>query len=137
MEAFNSWYLLLAGLPKDMNFALENIHFMCTSSKVSSLDMAVPIANELQMLQEGIVMWDAKLGQNVLVIAPLFALLADNPRASELVNHLTGNPNLICRMCKVHGFFTGNIHVYMYICMCMYICPQLCYLHLHTTQRGK
>ena len=100
-----------------MNFALENIHFVCTSSKVSSLDMAVPIANELQMLQEGIVMWDAKLGQNVLVIAPLFALLADNPRASELVNHLTGNPNLICRMCKVQV---------IYMCTCTYVCVCTC-----------
>lgn len=96
-----------------MNFALENIHFVCTSNRVSSLDMAVPIANELQRLQEGIVMWDAKLRRNVLVIAPLFGLLADNPRASELVSHLTGNQNLICRMCKVHG----STSIYMYLQM--------------------
>ena len=49
---FNSWCFLLAGLPKKENANLENIHFICTSNKVSVLELAVAPVQELKLLEE-------------------------------------------------------------------------------------
>ena len=35
------------------------------------------------------------------MIAPVLAFMGDNPRASEVVGHMTGYPNKFCRQCMV------------------------------------
>ena len=89
---------MLAGLPKH---ELHNIHFICCSNKVSVLDMAAPIVEDLLSLEKGIEMFDSYLGQQVNVVAPVMVVQSDNPRSSELLNHQGGNANLYCRMCNV------------------------------------
>ena len=42
--------------------------------------MAKPIVDDLISLEEGMVMYDAFLKEDVLVVAPVMCLLADNPR---------------------------------------------------------
>ena len=71
--------------------------------------MAQTIVEELLLLQEGIEMYDAYLLQNVLVIAPVLALMGDNPRASEILGHLLGSPNKFFRQCMVYIY-----HYYHY-----------------------
>jgi hypothetical protein len=44
---FNSWSVLLAGIPRKQNSQLSKIHFLSCSDSVSVLDMAEPIAEEL------------------------------------------------------------------------------------------
>ena len=100
---------MLAGLPKALNAQHENIHLMSASNKVPVLQMVKPIVEDLLVLQEGIFMFDAYLQQNVLVVAPVLALMGDNPRASEIAGHLTGNPNKFCRQCMVNLY--NIIHV--------------------------
>ena len=46
---FESWYLLLAGLPRQANGRHVNIHFVCCSDYSSPLDMARPISEEWQI----------------------------------------------------------------------------------------
>lgn len=99
---FESWYLLLAGLPRQANGRHVNIHFVCCSDSVSPLDMARPISEELARLEnEGVEMYDYQSQENVLVVAPLMLIICDNPRASELVNHLGSTANKFCRICEV------------------------------------
>ena len=51
--------------------------------------MAQPLAEQLISLEiEGVEVHDSYLQQNVLVVAPLLLLMADNPRAAELLNHM-------------------------------------------------
>ena len=50
---------------------------------------------------EGVEMYDAKGSERVLVVAPLMIVICDNPRASELVNHLGSSANRYCRVCEV------------------------------------
>ena len=89
---FESWYLQLAGLERHENARLENIHFVCCSDSVSPLDLSGPIAKELTLLEtEGILVIDKLYQDVVLVIAPLMFIICDNPRASELLNHLGSN----------------------------------------------
>ena len=57
--------------------------------------------DELEKLEKGVVMYDAYLQKKVLVIAPLLCILADNVRASELVNHMGSAANKYCRICQV------------------------------------
>lgn len=65
--------------------------------------MAEAIASELLSLdREGIEAYDAMLDQQVIVLSPLMCILADNPRASELLNHLGGSARRYCRMCMVN-----------------------------------
>lgn len=98
---FNGWTIILAGLPKHENAKLQNIHFLSCSNKVSVLDMATPIVKDLIELEKGVEVFDAHLGQQVIVIAPVLCILSDNPRASELLNHQGGAANLYCRICQV------------------------------------
>ncbi len=87
---FDQWAFLLAGLPRHENMQLRTIHFITCSNQVSLLDMAKPIASDYVRLEEGVSLYDSCLQKQVMVIAPIIALLADNPRHSELVNHAGG-----------------------------------------------
>jgi hypothetical protein len=95
---------MLAGLPKELNAQHENIHLMAASNKVPVLEMVKPLVDDLLVLQEGTFMFDAYLQEDVLVVAPVLAVMGDNPRASEIAGHLTGNPNKFCRQCMVNTY---------------------------------
>ncbi len=65
--------------------------------------MSEAIVQELGPLQnDGTVVYDALLDKDVLVIVPLICLIADNPRAAELLNHLGATAKRYCRMCMVN-----------------------------------
>jgi len=99
---FDVWAMLLAGLPKSANHQLENIHFICASNRVGCLKMTDPLVNDMLVLEkEGVVMYDAHIGENVLVIAPVLCAIADNPRASDFVSHGGTSSRKFCRMCQV------------------------------------
>lgn len=99
---FESWYLLLAGLPRHLNSKVENIHFLCSSDCMSALDMASPIADELILLESsGLEVYDALHNEHILVIAQILLFIADNPMASQLLNHLGGSALKYCRICMV------------------------------------
>ena len=99
---FNSWSLMLAGLPRHENSKIVNIHFITCSDAASVIDMAEAIVPELLSIdRDGIEAYDASLNREVIVISPLMCILADNPRASELLNHLGSSARRYCRMCMV------------------------------------
>ena len=84
-----------------------NLHFLCTSDKVSPVEMSKPIVDELRMLeQEGMEAYDAYLQTTVLIISVLLFIICDNPRASELCNHLGSRALKYCHICMVSLFFT-------------------------------
>ena len=99
---FDCWTFMVGGLPQHENARLHNIHFLTCSNRVSVLDMATPLVQNLLELEKGVKMFDAYLEQDVYVVAPVMSVLADNPRASELLNHQGGSANLYCRMCPVN-----------------------------------
>ena len=100
-NGFDAWAMILAGLPKKDNAKLANIHFVAASNRVKAVAMAEPIVDDLLKLEEGVIMYDAAMEQNVLVVAPVLCIMADNVRASELSNHLGCSANKYCRMCEV------------------------------------
>ena len=64
--------------------------------------MLPPVVDELKTLEtEGIAAYDAHLQQEVLLVAPI---IADNPRSSEIMNHLGPSSKTFCRMCMVMVF---------------------------------
>ena len=74
---FDSWSVLFAGLPRQDNAKIKNIHFICCSDVVSALDMAVPLSQELQDLEmHGVDAYDSLLKQHVLILAPLIMYLS-------------------------------------------------------------
>ena len=58
--------------------------------------MAGPVVEDLTQLERGVTTYDAYLH-----ISPVLAILADNPRHSELLNHSVGSADKYCRMCMV------------------------------------
>jgi hypothetical protein len=98
---FDVWCLLLAGLPKKLNHQLRHIHLLCASNTATAVDMMSAVVKDLCTLEKGVEMFDAKSNQNVFVIAPVLAILCDNPRASQILGHMTGGPIMFCRVCKV------------------------------------
>ena len=104
---------MFAGLPRKVNGHLENIHFLCASNKVPALKMAEPIVQQLLTLEErGMFTYDAHLKEKVLVVAPVITLICDNPRASELINHLGATARCYCRMCLVRCYHNYDIVFY-------------------------
>ena len=101
---FDSWSVLLAGLPRHENSKISNIHLVCCSDVASALDMAGAVVADLTTLEDGIEAYDALLEETALILSPLLCILADNPRASELLNHLGGSARKCCRMCMVSLF---------------------------------
>jgi hypothetical protein len=99
---FDSWCLRLAGLPEKEKLKLENIHLMTCSNKCGVLEMAQPLVDDLVRLESnGVVVYDASLGMEVLVVAPVLCVLGDNPRHSEIMSHSGSTAKLFCRMCMV------------------------------------
>ena len=99
---FDAWCVKLAGLPKKENGKLHNIHFVCCSNQMSVMDMCKPLADDLKELEEqGIEAYDAALQEKVLVVAPVICFICDNPRHSEIMNHLGPTATKYCRMCMV------------------------------------
>lgn len=105
-NGFDIWALMLAGLPREVNAKLHNIHFVCASNICRAMEMVEPIVADLLRLEEGVVMFDATLKQSVLVVAPVLCVIADNPRASDITNHIGNSGNRFCRMCDVR--YCGN-----------------------------
>ena len=65
------------------------------------MELVNPVVDDLIRLEKGVVMYDAHLQKKVLVMAPILCILADNVRASELVNHMGNAANKYCRLCQV------------------------------------
>ena len=86
------------------NFKLHNVHFVSTSNKVSALDQAVPIAEELKVLEEaGFITYDALTRKEVLVIAPVLCYICYTPQSSEIMNHFGSQAMKYCRKCFVRA----------------------------------
>lgn len=98
---FDYWSLTLASLPICEARKFPNIHFLCCSNRSSSLEIVQPIVDDLMLLEKGVIMYDAYLQTEVLVLAPVIAMLCDNARASEIVNHLGSRARKFCRKCNV------------------------------------
>ena len=109
---FESWFLSLAGLPRHLNARLKNIHFVSCSGSVSPLDLRGPIAQELATLEtEGTLVFNAYFQEVVLVIAPLIVIVCDNPRASDLVNHLGSKALKCCCICMTQMWGTAKASI--------------------------
>jgi len=114
---FDSWSVMLAGLPRHLNAEIPNIHFCCCSDAASAIDMCDALAPELLQLEtEGVVTFDSFLNVEVLVVSPLLCIIGDNPRSSEVLNHLGASARRYCRMCMVgitgiHEHFGTYAHI--------------------------
>ena len=63
---FDSWSFRSGGLPNEENSKLQNIHYICSSNKVSAIEMAAPMVEELLHLQN--VVYDAYFKCDVIVV---------------------------------------------------------------------
>ena len=108
---FDVWAMMLAGLARAENSQLENIPFICCLIETSSIEMAEPIVKDLSRLEtHGIIVYDAHLKRDVLVVAPVLCALCDNPRAAELLNHQGSTTRKFCRMCLVSIYAYTMFH---------------------------
>ena len=93
-----------------INARLENIDFVSCSDSISPLDLSGPIAQELATLEtEGTLVFNAYFQEVVLVIVPLIVIVCDNPRASDLVNHL-GSKVLLYLHGKLLSLHSSNCY---------------------------
>lgn len=99
---FDLWCLKLAGLGTKDNAKLHNIHFIVCSKKCGVIDMSQPMVDDLLNLEtNGVVAYDAHLGEDVLVVAPVICAICDNPRDAEIMNHSGSSARMFCRKCMV------------------------------------
>ena len=84
---------------------------------MKALELAKPVADSLAKLEQGVPMYDAYLKQQVLVIAPVLLIIADNPMASELCNHQGSTATRYCRLCLVSSGVKQIWLVHCFICL--------------------
>ena len=93
---------IIAGIPKNENTSMHNIHFITCSNEVDCLELVEGFIEDLVTLEtEGIPVYDAHLECEVLLIASVIAVICDNPRASELTSHMGSTARHFCRICMV------------------------------------
>lgn len=100
-KKWNLWCISMAGLPIEEARQLQNINFLTCSNAVSALEMTNALVEELLKLEEGIIVYDCVWQWVVVVLSPVMAILCDNARASELLNHLGARAIKFCRKCMV------------------------------------
>ena len=100
---FDCWCLSMAGLPIRDARKIENIHFICCSNQVSAMEIAIPLADDLRSLEQGIELYDNFMKRTVVVYSHVMCFLCDNVRASELTNHLGSKASRLCRFCMVRN----------------------------------
>ena len=62
--------------------------------------MAKPIVDELKMLgKDDVQLYDAFLQKEVLAVSPVLCIICDNPRASEVTNHMGPGSKMFCMVC--------------------------------------
>ena len=52
--------------------------------------------------------FDEKTQECVLVVAPVLAIMCDNPRAPQIIGHMTGRPSK-------YAWYATYILIYMYV----------------------
>ncbi|CAO3622172.1 unnamed protein product [Mucor hiemalis] len=99
---FDSFLVIPAAMSYDARSSKNNCFFICTSNKkLSSMDMLPPIVDDLLTLENGVEMYSIVEKENVLVVAPLLLIQADNYRHSELSMHKGSTSTSFCRKCTI------------------------------------
>ena len=60
--------------------------------------------------------FDEKTQECVLVVAPVLVIMCDNPRASQIVGHMTGRPSKFCRVCLVCYLYLCYLYTDIHVC---------------------
>lgn len=101
---FDLFSLTMAGLPLHEGRQLHNINFLTCSNALSAMDMTDALVDDLLLLEEGFVVFDSLTQRDIVVLSPVLAILCDNARASELLNHSGARAIKFCRKCMVSEF---------------------------------
>ncbi|KAG2126564.1 uncharacterized protein EDB93DRAFT_1243814 [Suillus bovinus] len=100
----NSFLFTAAGLPQAEVHQEYNVHFLCTLSLASPLEMLDGIVDQLEeSWKQDIWAWDCVHKEYVLIILSILALLGDNPMQSEMACHIGSMGKYFCCICKVKG----------------------------------
>ena len=63
---------------------------------------------ELNLLKDGLVAYDAAMQCDVLIVSPVLCFLCDNPRAAQICSHLGSSTRKFCRNCNVSMYFFSS-----------------------------
>jgi hypothetical protein len=78
-----------------------DIHFLGTYRSKNWQDLMIPVIEDIINMQDGIVVYDVSSGLDIVVVATLFTVLADNPRANEVCGTAkSARATFACRLCE-------------------------------------
>ena len=69
------------------------------------MEMARPLVDQLKILEDGIIVYDAYLCCKVIVVAPIICILCENPMGAMICSHLGANTHLFYQICTVSSLF--------------------------------
>lgn len=108
-KKYDSWLLIPAALDYKERNQKRSHHFVATSPTIKAKDMLTHLVPDIKALEEGVLMYDAALNEEVVVLAPLLMIIADNPRHSERACHAGVASRFPCRKCVFQkGAFAGT-----------------------------
>ena len=90
----------IMNLPFELSQSEDRVRYLCVSKEVPAMDMLEAVYKEVTTsLESGVVTLHPEDEQEVLVVASVFAFLADNPRHSHICRHTGASGNHPCRFC--------------------------------------
>ncbi|KAI8367985.1 hypothetical protein EDC96DRAFT_564490 [Choanephora cucurbitarum] len=99
-NVFDSYLMTSAALSFDARSSKNNTYFICTSNKkLLAVDMPLALVDDLVELENGVVMYSVSHNEDVLVVASLLLIFADNYRQSELSMHKGSSAGHFSRKC--------------------------------------
>jgi hypothetical protein len=99
--------MVYGALPLEERNKRSNVHFIgavASQTGLSAINMVPRLVLDLKMLEKGVLMYSACYGEEVLVVAPLLCITADNPRHSDLCGIYQSSSLFPCRKCYQRSY---------------------------------
>ena len=78
----------------------KNSFILSTSAQITAMEQFLPLAPWLKELEDGVLAVDGANGQKAIVVAPIGALLGDNPRQATFCSNRGVQAHANCRVCE-------------------------------------
>ncbi|KAI9489728.1 hypothetical protein BDB00DRAFT_941448 [Zychaea mexicana] len=99
-NCYGTWMMNVAAFDLTDSNKYENHYFLCTSNhSINAREMTGPLGEDLCQLERGQVMYDAILGEDIFVIAPVLFFRGDNVRQAKLALNKGSMAKHPCRYC--------------------------------------
>ncbi|EGO02430.1 hypothetical protein SERLA73DRAFT_47254, partial [Serpula lacrymans var. lacrymans S7.3] len=97
-------YLSNTSMPREMLEKKFSVQFFSSSPHAALMELMKGVTDSIhEAADSGVITWDCKYEQEVMLLPYVLFVAGDNPMHTEECSHSGLKSNFLCRMCKVGG----------------------------------